>query len=357
MTDTLSPVDLPTTAAVPVTTPVTAVVVTHGRTGYLATTLRALATQTRRPFRVLLVDVAERAPGAPDPQLGALLDDAFAATPAPVPRLATVSAPGARSFGDAVVTGLALLAEAVDERPTAWLWLLHDDSAPAPAALAQLVKTVGHAPSVAVAGCKQRTWTEPERLLEVGLRTTRSGRRVTDVEAGELDQGQHDGRTDVLGVGVAGALVRRDVWDALGGTDAALGPFGDGLDLSRRARLAGHRVVVVPTAVVRHAQAAYHGLRPVQGPGASAPAGADAHEVDLDGDGEPDAADPTRSFAARRRALLHSRLAGAPLPLLPLVVLMTLAAGTLRALGQLAVKQPRLAVAEVRVALGALLRP
>ncbi|MFC8191169.1 glycosyltransferase [Cellulomonas sp. NPDC057328] len=359
MTDTLSPVDLPTTAAVPVTTPVTAVVVTHGRTGYLATTLRALAAQTRRPFRVLLVDVAERAPGAPDPQLGALLDDAFAATPAPVPRLATVSAPGARSFGDAVVAGLALLAEAVDERPTAWLWLLHDDSAPAPAALAQLVKTVGHAPSVAVAGCKQRTWTEPERLLEVGLRTTRSGRRVTDVEAGELDQGQHDGRTDVLGVGVAGALVRRDVWDALGGTDAALGPFGDGLDLSRRARLAGHRVVVVPTAVVRHAQAAYHGLRPVRGPGtgASAPAGADAREVDLDGDGEPDAADPTRSFAARRRALLHSRLAGAPLPLLPLVVLMTLAAGTLRALGQLAVKQPRLAVAEVRVALGALLRP
>ncbi|NEC93576.1 hypothetical protein G3I71_49420, partial [Streptomyces sp. SID12501] len=53
MTDTLSPVDpLLTTAAVPVTTPVTAVVVTRGRTGYLTTTLRALASQTRRPMRV-----------------------------------------------------------------------------------------------------------------------------------------------------------------------------------------------------------------------------------------------------------------------------------------------------------------
>ncbi|QGQ18898.1 glycosyltransferase [Cellulomonas sp. JZ18] len=359
MTDTLSPVDVPTTAAVPVTTPVTAVVVTHGRTGYLRTTLRALAAQTRRPFRVLVVDVAEHADGD-GPALGALLEDAFATTPAPVPRLSTVAAPRARSFGEAVSAGLATLADALDERPTPWLWLLHDDSAPAPAALAQLVKTVGHAPSVAVAGCKQRTWTEPERLLEVGLRTTRSGRRVTDVEQNELDQGQHDGRTDVLGVGLAGALVRRDVWDALGGTDPALGPFGDGLDLSRRARLAGHRVVVVPTAVVRHAQAAYHGLRPVRGSGpgdgAAAPGG-DAREVDLDGDGEPDGADPNRSFAARRRALLHSRLVGCPLPLLPLVVLMALAAGALRALGQLAVKQPGLAVAEVRVALAAVLRP
>ncbi|TGY84810.1 glycosyltransferase, partial [Cellulomonas shaoxiangyii] len=359
MTDTLSPVDLPTTAAVPLTTPVTAVVVTHGRTGYLATTLRAIAAQTRRPFRVLVVDVAERAAGEPDPHLGAVLDDAFAAAPAPVPRLSTAAAPGARSFGEAVSVGLATLAGALDERPTPWLWLLHDDSAPAPGALAQLVKTVGHAPSVAVAGCKQRTWTEPERLLEVGLRTTRSGRRMTDVDPGELDQGQHDGRTDVLGVGLAGALVRRDVWDALGGTDAALGPFGDGLDLSRRARLAGHRVVVVPTAVVRHAQAAYHGLRPVRGP-APAPRGAlldGARDVDLDGDGEPDTADPRRSFAARRAALLHSRLVGCPVALLPLVVLMTLAAGTVRALGQLAVKQPRLAVAEVRVALQVLLRP
>lgn len=349
MTETLSPVDPITTAAVPVTTPVTAVVVTRGRTGYLGTTLRALAQQTRRPLRVLVVDVA---PTAGD-LVGPVLDDAFADVPAPAPRLALVRAPGARTFGEAVRTGLATLAERVDERPTAWLWLLHDDSAPAPEALARLVRTVSNAPSVAVAGCKQRTWTDPERLLEVGVRTTRSGRRMTDVEPGELDQGQHDGRTDVLGVGLAGALVRRDVWDVLGGTDPALGPFGDGLELSRRARLAGHRVVVVPTAVVRHAQAAFHGLRPVRG---ADPRGA-SEEVDLDGDGEPDTADPTRSFAARRLALLHLRLTSAPLPFVPVVVALTLGAAVLRALGQLAAKHPRLAVAEVRVALLVLLRP
>ncbi|MCC2320186.1 glycosyltransferase [Cellulomonas xiejunii] len=349
MTDTLSPVDHITTAAVPVTTPVTAVVVTRGATRYLMVTLRALALQTRRPMRVLVVDVAPR-----DEHVGALLDEAFAGA-VTGPRLSAVHAPRARTFGEAVRAGLEMLAQAGGERPTTWLWLLHDDSAPAPDALARLVRTVSNAPSVVVAGCKQRTWTDPERLLEVGVRTTRSGRRMTDVEPGELDQGQHDGRTDVLGVGLAGALVRRDVWDALGGTDPALGPYGDGLDLSRRARLAGHRVVVVPDAVVRHAQAAYHGLRPARG-GPSRGQDLLGTEVDLDGDGEPDTADPTRSFAARRRSLLHQRLVGAPLPLVPVVVLLTLAAAVVRSLGQVAAKHPQLAVAELRVALLALLR-
>lgn len=330
-----------TTSSIPVTAPVTAVVVTAGLTRYLPTTLAALAAQVRRPLRVLVVDV-----GGPD-GVAAALDAAFAGSPAPAPRLARTTAPGAKTFGQAVTRGLLTAAEALGESPTPWLWLLHDDSAPAPTALLELMRAVSHAPSVAVAGAKQRTWTEPERLLEVGLRTTRWGRRMSDVEAGELDQGQHDGRTDVLGVGLAGALVRRDVWDALRGTDAALGPFGDGLDLSRRARLAGHRVVVVPAAVVRHAQALYQGLR-------DADAGP---ETDLDGDGEPDLGDPRRSFAARRRSAVHARLVAAPLPLVPFVAVAGLLAAVVRALGQLAVKQPGLAVAELTGCLAALGRP
>jgi len=48
-------------------------------------------------------------------------------------------------------------------------------------------------------------------------------------------------------------LVRRDVWDALGGPDPAVRRGRDDLDLCRRAHQAGHRVVVVPRAVVAHA--------------------------------------------------------------------------------------------------------
>jgi GT2 family glycosyltransferase len=341
MTDTLLAAGPSTaTSSVPVVTPVTAVVVTRGRTPYLATTLRALAAQSRRPVRVLLVDAAPE----PDASVRGELAAAFAGVESPL--LLTVEAPAARTFGHAVRAALA----ADEGAPTPWVWLLHDDSAPAPDALAELVRAVGRAPSVAVAGAKQRTWTDPERLLEVGVRTSRLGRRMTDVEPGELDQGQHDGRDDVLAVGLAGALVRRDVWDELRGTDPALGPFGDGTDLSRRARLAGYRVVVVPGAVVRHAQASYLGLRDTaaQDPDELEP-------VDADGDGEDDRADPRRSFVARRRSVLHQRLVDVALPALPFVGAAALVAAVLRACGQLAVKQPGLAVGELRAALAALL--
>lgn len=341
MTDTLQPVDIATaTASTPVTTPVSAVVVTRGLTPYLETTLAALAAQTRRPVRVFLVDVAEDPDESVEPAFRRIFDAVPAGSPAPALHL--VHAPSARTFGHAVRRALAS-----EVGPTtSWLWLLHDDSAPADTALAELLRVVGRAPSVAVAGVKQRTWTDPERLLEVGLRTSRSGRRMTDVEPGELDQGQHDGRDDVLGVGLAGALVRRDVWDDLRGTDPLLGPFGDGLDLSRRARLAGHRVVVVPSAVVRHAQAGYLGLRATAGV-----------PIDLDEDGEDDAADPRRSFDARRRALVHSRLVSAPLLLVPLVAVLALLGAVVRSLWQLAAKQPGLAVDELRSALVAVCRP
>ena len=343
MTDTISAEAPPTSAlsGIPVTAPVTAVVVTAGLTRYLPATLAALAAQTRRPARVLVVDVG--GPGG----VAQLLDETFAAAPpGPVPRLARTTASGVATFGRAVSAGLATMDMALREPATPWVWLLHDDSAPAPTALAELVRAVGRAPSVVVAGSKQRTWTEPERLLEVGLRTTRWGRRMTDTEPGELDQGQLDGRTDVLAVGLAGALVRRDVWDELGGPDPALGEFGTGLDLSRRARLAGHRVVVVPAAVVRHAQATFNGLR-----------GRTEPEVDGDGDGEVDTADPRRSFASRRRAVVHGRLVAAPLGLLPVVAAIAVVATLVRALVELALNQPVVAADELRGGFGALTRP
>ena len=117
-------------------------------------------------------------------------------------------------------------------------------------------------------------------LLEVGVTIARSGRRETMLERRERDQGQHDGVRRVLAVGTAGMLVRRDVWDELGGFDPRLPLLRDDVDLGWRANLAGHRVVCVTDAVVGHAEAA--SPAPPAGarrPAPAAPAGPPARAV------------------------------------------------------------------------------
>ncbi|MDQ1708712.1 MAG: hypothetical protein QOG49_97, partial [Frankiaceae bacterium] len=145
-----------------------------------------------------------------------------------------------------------------------WLWLLHDDVAPEPDALLRLIEVAESSPSVRVLGPKVRDWDDPRLLVEVGLTIDHSGRRETGLERLEFDQGQHDETRDVLAVGSAGMLVRRDVWDELGGFDQRLPIFRDDIDFCWRANLAGHRVVVAPAARVRHARAGLTGRRRIR---------------------------------------------------------------------------------------------
>ncbi len=144
-----------------------------------------------------------------------------------------------------------------------WIWLLHDDCEPAPEALWHLLAVAEMNRSAAVIGPKVRSWFDQRQLLEVGVTIAASGGRWTGLERREQDQGQHDQVRDVLAVGSAGMLVRRDVWDELQGFDRALALMRDDVDFCWRARMAGHRVLVAPEAVVRHAEAASHERRRV----------------------------------------------------------------------------------------------
>ncbi|MFP3715052.1 glycosyltransferase [Puerhibacterium sp. TATVAM-FAB25] len=301
------------TGALPQVVSVTAVVVTRGRSPFLAPTLAAVRAQDRVPEHVVVVDVD--APRTTGSTLDLRLDDAR-----------FVPASGARSLGEAVDAALEAGAAPVD----GWLWILHDDSAPEPDTLAHLLRAVEHTQAVAVAGCKQRRWPVAEDgtpldpgadrglLVEVGVTVSPLARRMTGIDDTEIDQGQHDAREDVLAVGLAGALVRRSVWTELGGTDPEYGAFGDGLDLCRRARRAGHRVVVVPDAVVHHAQASLLGLREhPQGP-----------------------PDESASHGARRRSQLHHRLVHVPPWLLPVALVAMLVWAPVAAMYRLALKQP-----------------
>lgn len=230
--------------------------VAHNGGDYLPRTLAAISEQTRPVDAFIGVDTGSR-----DDSLF-LLNRAFGEANV------TTFPQGRSGMGDAVKAGLAALAprnaDPLDpDRPgagTEWIWLLHDDAAPAPEALAELLHAVERAPSVTVAGCKQLDWNARRRLIDVGLSTSRWAERLTLIEADELDQGQYDGRSDTFAVNSAGMLVRRDVWEELGGFDHALPGTGDDVDFCWRNRLAGHRVVVVPTARMFHVSHRPHAL-------------------------------------------------------------------------------------------------
>ncbi|MFE2301474.1 glycosyltransferase family 2 protein [Streptomyces sp. NPDC059445] len=223
--------------------------------------------------------------------------------------------------------------------PEQWLWLLHDDSAPEPDALAQLLRVVENereaGQDVAVVGPKLRGWYDRRALLEVGVTIANSGRRWTGLDRREQDQGQHDHVHPVLSVSTAGMLIRRDVFEELGGFDRRLPLMRDDVDLCWRAQAAGHRVLVAPEAVVRHAEAASRERRAVDCVGRTA---ASPHKVDKAG--------------AVYTLLVNARTAQLPWILIRLVL------GTLlRTVAYLVGKVPGQAVDEIRGLLGTLLRP
>ncbi len=123
--------------------------------------------------------------------------------------------------------------------PAEWVWLLHDDCEPAPDALEQLLRAADRSRSAAVLGPKLRDFSNRRVLREVGITTDRAGRRLTGIEPGEIDQGQQDGTRVVLAISSAGMLIRRDVWDQVGGFDPNLPLFRDDIDFCWRVHAAG----------------------------------------------------------------------------------------------------------------------
>jgi GT2 family glycosyltransferase len=123
--------------------------------------------------------------------------------------------------------------------PVQWLWLLHDDCSPEPDALARLLRTVDAEPAATIVGPKLRSWYDRRQLLEAGVSIANSGRRWTGVERREQDQGQHDQVRTVLSVSTAGMLIRRDVFEQLGGFDRRLPLMRDDVDLCWRATAYG----------------------------------------------------------------------------------------------------------------------
>ena len=311
---------------------VTAVLVSHDGERWLPTVLEALLGQQRPVQRIIAVDTGSRDRSA----------DLLRSHLGPELVLERKRSSG---YGTAVTFGLANSApvgrdEAGYETsaPIEWVWLLHDDSAPSPDCLGQLLLTAEEyseqhpSDQVAVVGPKVHGWYDRRQLLEVGVTIAGNGRRWTGLERGEHDQGQYDEVRPVLSVGSAGMLVRRDIWEQLKGFDRAISLFRDDVDFCWRVNNAGYKVIVAPEAVIRHAEASARERRRVD-------------------------AGPNRPHLLDRTHALYTVAVNKPTLLWPLLYLRLIIGTFFRVLGHLIAKSPGMASDEFFAMLGFAARP
>ncbi len=222
--------------------PVVAVVITCDAGPWLEDALLALGAQDYPNFSVLVIDA--HSDEDPTPRVAAILPQAY------VRRL-----PERVGFSRAANEVLGIV-----EGASHYLFC-HDDVAPAPSAVRIMLEEAFRS-NAAIVAPKVLTWDSADRLLSVGQSADKTGVPADLVERGELDQEQYDAVRDVFCAPGGCTLVRADLFHALGGFDQEVDLFGEDLNLSWRAQVAGGRVVVAPDARVAHVEAIQSGRRP-----------------------------------------------------------------------------------------------
>ncbi|MBA3281872.1 MAG: glycosyltransferase family 2 protein [Acidimicrobiia bacterium] len=224
------PAELP--AVVPA---VVTVLVTHDPGVWFEETLQSLADQTYPDLSLLVIDTGSEVD--PTDRIKAIVATAH------VHRLDHDPGYGAAAN---------LVTELVEG--AAFYAFCHDDIALPPDGIRSLVEEAFRS-NAGIIGPKLVDWHDPRRLLQVGVGVDKTGVLAPVTERDELDQEQHDAVRDVFVVPGACSVVRADLFDALGGFDDGIDFLGDDLDLCWRAHLLGARVMIAPTARVRHLEA------------------------------------------------------------------------------------------------------
>jgi GT2 family glycosyltransferase len=300
-------------------TRITALLVVHDGATWLPEVVASITSQSRSADQILAIDTGSRDASAK------LLKGA---------RIPTVTLERSTSFGQAIQYGLSQLPapiEGVEE----WLWILHDDCALDPRALEELLDAIENRPNIVMAGPKLLGWHDRTHLLEVGISIATNGSRWTGLEPHEYDQGQHDGNHEVLSVSTAGALIRRDVFEELGGFDINLELFRDDVDFGWRVHTAGHSVLAVTSAIGFHAQAA----------------SSERRAIDIEG------APLHRPLLLDRRNAAYVLLANSSWWTLPLLTLQLLSGAAIRSIAYLFAKLPGYASDEILAIVSLLIHP
>ena len=298
---------------------VTALLVVHDGATWLPEVVASITSQSRSADQILGIDTGSIDSSAK------LLKGA---------RIPTVTLDRTSSFGSAISYGVSQLPPAIDGVEE-WLWILHDDCALDPRALEELLAAVAERPNIVMVGPKLLGWHDRSHLLEVGLSIATNGTRWTGLENHEYDQGQHDGNHEVLAVNSAGALIRRDVFEELGGFDQNLELFRDDVDFGWRVHAAGHSVLVVTSAIGYHAQAA----------------SSERRAIDIEG------APLHRPLLLDRRNAAYVLLANSSWWKLPLLALQLLSGAGIRSIAYLFAKLPGYASDEILAIATLLIHP
>lgn len=216
---------------------VTVAIVSYNSGATLPRCLEALAAQTEKGFRVLLIDNASRERPS----------ELVKRQPFPVDYR---ELPENLGFAGAMNVALS-----VCETPL--LAALNPDAFPAPDWLAVLLRAANRHPGVAAFGSLQLCARESTRIDGYGDHYLISGQAwrgaTYPATAGELGYS--------FGVCAAAALYRTDTLRHIGGFDARFFCFYEDVDVAFRLRLAGHECAVVSAAVVHHVGgASFEGL-------------------------------------------------------------------------------------------------
>lgn len=211
------------------------IIPTYNGSHLLPTCLAALRQQTRRDFRVTIVDDGST-------------DDTRALLARDYPEVQIIVLERNRGLAAAVNRGIA-----ATHHP--YVVLLNNDTEATPTWLAHLVGTLERYPSYAFAASKLLLFDERDRIHSTG-----DYYRVDGVPGSrgvwQRDIGQYNAMVQVFGPCAAAAAYRRSALAALHVDgkvfDEDLVMYCEDVDLNLRAWQAGYRTVYVPQAVVYH---------------------------------------------------------------------------------------------------------
>lgn len=132
-----------------------------------------------------------------------------------------------------------------------YLFFLNQDTVLEKDCLTELVQVMDSDPEIGMCSAKMMFWSEKHVINSTGLIVNKIC-CCWDRGSFELDLGQYDEDTEVVSVSGGAMLIRKDVFEHLGGFDSEYFMYYEDLDLGLRTWLSGYKVMFVPKSVIYH---------------------------------------------------------------------------------------------------------